>query len=175
MNRRDQLSWAHGQLIHAVVAVEVRKRHPAVAILTEDLHLRPVHQQGRGEIVTEGRETECPARRDYNEERPHEALGQTPPADHYECSPRRYSGRLREPEYGADYEVRRVHHSGEIRWRGYYIYISESPAKEPVGLVERDDGDWDIHFGPVPLGRIDRKGRFHRPKRKRRRRKPVRG
>ena len=24
----------------------------------------------------------------------------------------------------------------------------------------------DIHFGPVPLGRIDRKGRFHRPKRK---------
>ena len=114
-------------------------------------------------------------RRDYNEERPHEALGQTPPADHYECSPRRYSGRLREPEYGADHEVRRVHHSGEIRWRGYCIYISESLAKEPVGLVERDDGDWDIHFGPVPLGHIDRKGRFHRPKRKRRRRKPVRG
>ena len=108
-------------------------------------------------------------RRDYNEERPHEALGQTPPADHYECSPRRYSGRLREPEYGADHEVRRVHHSGEIRWRGYCIYISESLAKEPVGLVERDDGDWD--FGPVPLGRIDRKGRFHRPKRKRRRRR----
>ena len=114
-------------------------------------------------------------RRVYNEERPHEALGQTPPADHYECSPRRYSGRLREPEYGADHEVRRVHHSGEIRWRGYCIYISESLAKEPVGLAERDDGDWDIHFGPVPLGRIDRKGRFHRPKRKRRRRKPVRG
>ena len=68
-----------------------------------------------------------------------------------------------------------MHHSGEIRWRGYCIYISESLAKEPVGLVERDDGDWDIHFGPVPLGRIDRKGRFHRPKRKRRRRKPVRG
>ena len=58
---------------------------------------------------------------------------------------------------------------------GLLHLISESLAKEPVGLVERDDGDWDIHFGPIPLGRIDRKGRFHRPKRKRRRRKPVRG
>ena len=37
--------------------------------------------------------------RTYNDERPHEALGQTPPVDHYLCSPRRYSGRLREPEY----------------------------------------------------------------------------
>jgi len=113
--------------------------------------------------------------RSYNEERPHEALDQTPPADHYQSSARRYSGRLREPEYGDDEEVRRVHHSGEVRWRGHSIYISESLVGEPVGLVERDNGDWDIHYGPVPLGRIDRKGRFHRPKRKRRRRKPVRG
>jgi putative transposase len=114
-------------------------------------------------------------RRTYNEERPHEALDQTPPADHYEGSARPYSGRLREPEYGDDHQVRRVRHSGEVRWRGRCIYVSESLAGEPVGLVERDDGDWDIHFGPVHLGRIDREGRFHRPKPKRRRRKPVRG
>jgi|TARA_Y100000294_G_scaffold85426_1_gene80004 hypothetical protein len=113
--------------------------------------------------------------REYNEERPHEALGQTPPADHYQLSARRYSGRIREPEYGTGVEVRRVHHKGDIRWRGECIYISESLGTELVGLKERDDGDWDIHFGPVPLGRIDRKGRFHRPKRQRRRRKPARG
>ncbi|HJP21094.1 MAG TPA: integrase core domain-containing protein, partial [Alphaproteobacteria bacterium] len=113
--------------------------------------------------------------REYNEERPHEALGQTPPADHYQFSVRRYSGRLREPEYGAGVEVRRVHHKGEVRWRGESIYISESLAAELVGLAEREDGDWDIHFGPVLLGRIDRQSRFHRPKRQRRRRKPVRG
>ena len=111
----------------------------------------------------------------YNEERPHEALDQTPPADHYACSARRYSGRLREPEYGDDHEVRRVRHSGEIRWRGHCIYISKSLVGEPVGLVDRDDGDWDTYFGPVPLGRIDREDRFHRPRRRRRRRKPVRG
>ena len=113
--------------------------------------------------------------RTYNDERPHEALGQTPPVDHYLCSPRRYSGRLREPEYSSGHEVRRVRHSGEIRWRGHCIYISESLAGEPVGLEEREDGDWNIHFGPVLLGRIDRQGRFHRPKRPTRRPKPVRG
>src|SRR5260370_40546195 len=44
----------------------------------------------------------------YNEERPHEALKQTPPARHYAASERRYSGRLRHPEYAQDIEVRRV-------------------------------------------------------------------
>ena len=68
-----------------------------------------------------------------------------------------------------------MHHKGEVRWRGESIYISESLAAELVGLAEREDGDWDIHFGPVLLGRIDRQSRFHRPKRQRRRRKPVRG
>jgi hypothetical protein len=35
----------------------------------------------------------------YNEERPHEALGQTPLAQHYQPSPRDYQGRLVEIEY----------------------------------------------------------------------------
>jgi hypothetical protein len=113
--------------------------------------------------------------RSYNEERPHEALGLTPPADHYQRSGRIYSGRLCDPEYGADVDVRRVRHNGEVCWRGGRIYVSESLAAELIGLEERDDGDWDIHFGPVPLGRIDQQSRFHRPKLQRRRRKSVRG
>ena len=111
----------------------------------------------------------------YNTERPHEALGQTPPAEHYQPSPRLYSGRLREPDYADDWRVRRVRHSGEIKWRGRGIYISESLVGEAVGLAEREDGDWDIHFGPVRLGRISTAGRFIRPKRRTRRPKPVRG
>ena len=105
-------------------------------------------------------------------ERPHEALGQTPPADHYECSPRRYSGRLREPEYGADHEVRRG--ITAVRSVGGATASTSAPGERAGGTGREGRGDWDIHFGPVPLGRIDRKGRFHRPKRKRRRRKPVR-
>ena len=111
----------------------------------------------------------------YNEERPHEALGQTPPAMHYRPAARVYSGRLRPPEYAADWQVRRVRHSGEIKWQGRTLYISESLAGEPVGLVEQEDGAWAVWYGPVPLGSIDHNGRFNRPRPKRRRRKPVRG
>jgi transposase InsO family protein len=44
----------------------------------------------------------------YNEQRPHQALGNATPADHYTPSPRRFDGILREPEYGAEHQVRRV-------------------------------------------------------------------
>jgi len=60
----------------------------------------------------------------YNEERPHAALGNDTPAQHYATSPRRFDGVLREPNYRPDHQVRRVRHNGEIRWRNSMIYIS---------------------------------------------------
>jgi putative transposase len=90
----------------------------------------------------------------YNEERPHQALGNEVPATRYAASPRRYDGILREPDYGADHEVRRVHHGGEIRWHGGMIYISSALAGEPVGLLEDDDGSWSVSYGPIDLGVI---------------------
>jgi transposase InsO family protein len=98
----------------------------------------------------------------FNEERPHEALGQTPPATHYAASPRRYSGRLREPEYPSGYAVRRVHLRGEIKWGGERVFISEALIHEPIGLEPSDDGQWRIHYGPIVLGHLDEHGKFAR-------------
>jgi transposase InsO family protein len=89
----------------------------------------------------------------YNEERPHQALGNEVPAARYTASLRRYDGILREPDY-SDHEVRRVHHGGEIRWQGGMIYISSALAGEPVGLLEDDDGIWSVSYGPIDLGVI---------------------
>jgi transposase InsO family protein len=89
----------------------------------------------------------------YNEQRPHQALGNATPADHYAPSPRRFDGILREPAYGAEYEVRRVRHNGEIRWRNRTIYINEALAGEPVGLLENPTG-WTVSYGPIVLGTI---------------------
>ncbi len=97
-------------------------------------------------------------RRVYNEERPHEALKQTPPADHYQPSPRRYSGRLEEPHYPDHFIVRRVRQSGEIRWRGEMLFISQVLAGEIIGCEERDDGRYAVSFGPINLGILDRGG-----------------
>jgi len=108
----------------------------------------------------------------YNEERPHQALGNTPPGEQYSASPRRWDGVLRSPGYPEDHqtrpedhETRRVRHSGEIKWRGNRIHINQALAGEPVGLAERDDGGWLVRYGPVELGVIDHRGdRLNRPK-----------
>lgn len=101
----------------------------------------------------------------YNEERPHQALGNDTPAKHYAASPRRFDGVLREPSYGADHEVRRVRHNGEIRWQGNTIYISAALLGEPIGLRETGDGGWTASFGPVLLGLIAHRGdRLRKPK-----------
>ena len=47
-------------------------------------------------------------RREYNEQRPHEALGQVPPAVLYECSSRPFPVRLPAVEYPQSWQVRRV-------------------------------------------------------------------
>jgi len=101
----------------------------------------------------------------FNEERPHEALGQTPPAAHYDPPPRPYGGREREPEYDAAHQVRRVRRNGEIKWRGRLVFIGEAFIGEPVGLEEIDEDCWAVRYGPVDLGSLDAKGKFVRVKR----------
>jgi putative transposase len=95
-------------------------------------------------------------RHEYNHERPHEALGQTPPAQHYSPSPRLYPARLEVPLYPPDYLVRRVRSTGEIKWRGELVFVSEPLIGEIVGLKETPTGDAELYFGPLPLGLIDR-------------------
>ena len=101
----------------------------------------------------------------YNDERPHQALGNDTPAAHYAVSPRRFDGVLREPSYGADHAIRRVRHNGEIRWQGNTIYLSAALIGEPVGLIENNDGDWTVSYGPIVLGSIAHRGdRLRKPK-----------
>jgi putative transposase len=101
----------------------------------------------------------------YNEERPHEALGNDTPIDHYGLSPRRWNGVLREPECHVDDEVRRVRHNGEIKWQGNTIYISTALIGEPIGLSQDANGAWTAYFGPIVLGVIAHRGdRLRKPK-----------
>jgi putative transposase len=94
-------------------------------------------------------------REEYNNERPHEALGQTPPAQHYAPSPRPFPARLKPFEYDSDILVRNVRLAGEIKWRYRRIGISRALVGERVGLREVADGIWEVLLGPVQLGWID--------------------
>jgi putative transposase len=92
---------------------------------------------------------------EYNDERPHEALAQVPPAQHYRPSPRPYARALRAPEYPRHFETRYVSTNGGIRWHHRWVNVSHVLAEEYVGLEEVADEVWSVFFGPLLLGRLD--------------------
>lgn len=93
-------------------------------------------------------------RREYNHERPHEALGQRPPASHYAPSPRPYPARLPPLEYPAHWEVRRVSRNGGVRWGVEWVNVSHVLAEEYVAFEEVAAGLWQVYFGPLRIGRF---------------------
>jgi putative transposase len=102
-------------------------------------------------------------RRRYNLERPHEALGQHPPARLYTASTRPLPPALEPLVYPGHWEIRRVHHPGVMSWHSRNIVISTVLTGEDIGLEPIDDGEWDLHFGPVRLGRFDERTRRIEP------------
>jgi putative transposase len=103
-------------------------------------------------------------RREYNDERPHEALGFDVPAARYAPSARPYPRRLRAVEYPGHFDVRRVYNHGDIRWDGRRLFVSEALRGEHIGLEEVEDGIWDLYFASVRLARLDQRTRSLHPR-----------
>jgi transposase InsO family protein len=95
---------------------------------------------------------------EYNQERPHEALDQTVPAQHYHASPRPLPRRLPPLDYPGHAEVRRVDQNGYVSWRRPLrppLFVSAALAGEPVAFEEVDNGIWTVSFATIILGRFD--------------------
>jgi transposase InsO family protein len=92
---------------------------------------------------------------EFNEKRPHEAIGMKTPAELYGPSERPFPERLGEPEYPGHFEVRRVSRNGGVRFRGEWLNVGHSLIEENVGLEAVGDGIWDVHFAKVRIGRFD--------------------
>jgi hypothetical protein len=94
-------------------------------------------------------------RAEYNEERPHEALGQETPASYFVASSRKLPRKLPKVEYPGYFEVRYVSANGGIRWKCDWVNVTTTLIGEHVGLEEIGDGLWDVYFSRVRLGRLD--------------------
>jgi transposase InsO family protein len=94
-------------------------------------------------------------RMEYNQERPHEALGMATPASQYAPSPRTYPCRVPEVTYPEADVVRRVRGNGTIRWQTRELYVTQALIGEPVGLTWLGDGQWELAFGPLVLAVLD--------------------
>jgi putative transposase len=100
---------------------------------------------------------------EYNYERPHEALGNHPPASRYTASARPWPRRLPAVEYPGHFELRRVSPVGSIKWAGAPLFVSHVLAGESIGFEEVADGIWTLYFATLPLARFDERTRRVQP------------
>lgn len=94
-------------------------------------------------------------RREFNEVRPHEALGQKPPASVYVPSTRPHPAHLEPPTYGDEFQVRWTGNNGVFSWRGESVFVAKSLVREPVGLLQVSETRWLAYYGPLLLGALD--------------------
>ncbi|WOB06859.1 IS481 family transposase [Piscinibacter gummiphilus] len=94
-------------------------------------------------------------RREFNEDRPHEAHDGLTPHDVHVSSSRRMPSKLLTPEYPDRFEVRYVSANGGMRWYKKWVNVSSVLIGEYVGLEEVDDGQWDVYFANYRLGRLN--------------------
>jgi transposase InsO family protein len=94
-------------------------------------------------------------RLEYNEVRPHEALGMQTPAAVYHRSPREFPAREPEPDYPQSMLVRSVRHRGNFRWNRHDVFLSEVLWGERVGLLAENERWFTIYFAHLPIARFD--------------------
>ena len=93
--------------------------------------------------------------REYNDERPHEALDYKTPASLYWPSTRPMPAKLPAPAYPGHYLVRRVSNAGTFRFQTRQLFISDTLLQEDIAFEETADGIWSIYFYDVLLARLD--------------------
>jgi transposase InsO family protein len=96
---------------------------------------------------------------EYNDERPHEALGDQPPASVYTASRRPLPVRLPPIEYPGHCEIRRVSSCGTVSWTSHPLYLSTVLAGHDVAFEEIDDAIWRVMFASIILARFDERTR----------------
>src|SRR3989441_4299120 len=101
--------------------------------------------------------------REYNDERPHEALRDQAPASCYTHSPRSVPTRLLPLACRGHMEARLVSSNGCVSWSGAPLFVATALAGEYVAFEEIDDGFWTLHFATVALSRYDERHRSLHP------------
>ncbi len=147
------------------IAIErIRPGHPQQNARHERMHLtlkkeatRPpgmnsLQQQARFDTFV----------REFNTERPHEALDMNRPAEVYTASPRPYRG-LPELSYPLHDRDVLVTACGRICMHRKRVNLSQVFAGQRVGIKEVDEGIWIVSFMHYDLGYIDLEQRTLQP------------
>ena len=88
-------------------------------------------------------------RYEYNIIRPHRSLDRKPPATLHTPYARSYPDKILPPEYPTVFEPRQVRRSGEVKWDGERMFLSQVLAGETVGFEQASDDEWDVWYRHV--------------------------
>ena len=91
---------------------------------------------------------------DFNEARPHDALGGKTPAEVYRPSERRSLAPLT-PSYPPDWMTRRVSSCGTISVDGDHVFVSTALNGQVVGLKKEGVMRWRARFYDLDLGTLE--------------------
>lgn len=119
-----------------------RPRHPQTQGKIERYH-RTLHEftEDRDVVTTEELELALAEfRRDYNDERPHQGIGDLTPSERYRPSPNVFDPRvLAGPDYPAGTIVRRVYGNGDLSYRYMKISVGKHLVGQRVAIVPCGD------------------------------------
>jgi transposase InsO family protein len=138
-------------------------------------HGRPHHPQTQGkeerfhrtlqaEVLARGGWSDCDHvqqsfdrwRIVYNQQRPHQALGQVTPVQRYQPSQRSYPESLPAVEYAPGTEVRRVEKNGKISYKGVTWRVGHAFSGQLVGVrPTTTDGISEIIFLTQTIKKLD--------------------
>jgi putative transposase len=148
-----------------IVPERIAPGHPEQNGSHEQFHSVLKAETTRPPAATAEAQQRCFARfcREYNRERPHEALSNDVPADRYTPSAKRLPRRLPVVEYPGHFEVRRVTSAGQVSWAGAPLFLSLALVGEDVAFEQVDDGLWTLRLGAIAIGRYDARQRRIQP------------
>lgn len=141
----------------AIQPERIEKAHPEQNGRHERMH-RTLKQEAIGpprQSLAEQQRAFDRFRGTYNDERPHEALGQKTPVSVYRNSTRQYPDRLPDIKYPECFSVRTVKTNGDFKWQGTELYLSSPLARERIGLRQIDERTYQIYFSFYPLALLD--------------------
>jgi hypothetical protein len=93
---------------------------------------------------------------EYNEERPHQALGLRKPQQLYYRSAKSYCSQLQAWDYPQGMSVKYVCRNGAIRWgAGNWVMVSTTLIERYIALEQFAEDKWRVYYRNTLLGYLD--------------------
>jgi transposase InsO family protein len=160
------LTWVSARWIRLGIKHErIEPSHPEQNGRHERMHrtLKQATTRPAGKNLLQQQERFDAFVEDFNQERPHQALGMRPPADFYRNSERKYRG-LPELDYPLADDVLSVRQPGIVIFsKRARCYLTQALVGERVGIREIDDRRWLITFASIDLGVYDERTHHFEP------------